>query len=196
MATDPFISRQDLSDYLGRDVTTDAGALMAVDAACQVCRTVAEQTFNRGTTTDIFDGTGTDALLLPELPVNSVGTVSVVTTTYPRTWTVAGTADWALNVQQGVLYATDTAGTSLFGCKWPAGRQNVSVTYVHGYDISTNGDMPRDVRRVALEIAARTLLQGVAISENMGDKAITYAAESTALMPTEKLILRKYRRAS
>lgn len=187
----PFISRQDLTDYLGRDVTTDDGALACVDAACDFCRDVAEQTFNEDTSTIYLDGTGTDALLLPELPVNSIGTVTVSDQSSPPTWTTAGAADYTLN-DNGVLLATDTEGTSLFGTTWPAGRQNILVTYDHGY---ANADLPRSIRMVALSLAARLLVQGPSKAETMGDVSVTYAAEATALMPTERLILRKYRRA-
>lgn len=189
---DPFISRQDLTDYLGRNVTSDAGALACVDAACEFCRDISEQTFNRGTTTEVFDGTGTDAILLPELPVNSIGTVQVFNG--EQTWTTAGTADYTLN-SNGMLLATDTAGTSGIGSAWPRGRQNIRVTYDHGYTIGTAGDVPSSVRMVALAAASRMFLQGPILSENLGDQNIRYAAESTALMPTERAILRKYRRA-
>lgn len=191
---DPFISRQDLSDYLGRNVTADDGALACVDAACDFVRDVAEQTFNRGTTTETFDGTGTDALLLPELPVNSIGSVSVSDTDSPPTWTLAGTADYALD-SRGVLLATDSAGTSGFGRVWPAGRQNIAVTYDHGYTIGTAGDVPSSIRMVALTVASRLFLQGPTIFENLGDLNVRYAAESTALMPNELRILRKYKQA-
>ena len=42
---------QDLTDYIGRDVTSDPGALMAIDAACDTIRDITEQDFNVGTTT-------------------------------------------------------------------------------------------------------------------------------------------------
>lgn len=189
-SSDAFITRTDLSDYLGRDVTTDNGALICVDAACDFVRDIAEQSFTRGTTTEYFDGTGTDSLLLPELPVNTVGTVSVSDSSQPPTWTTAGTADFALN-GNGILYATDTAGTSLFGRTWPEGRQNIRVTYDHGY---TTGDFPQSVRAVAIAIASRLFVQGPTTFEQLGDANVRYAAESTAVMPTEKAILRRYRR--
>lgn len=191
--TAAFVTRQDLTDYLGRDVTADPGALTCVEAACDFCRTVAGQTFNRGTTTAVFDGTGTDALILPEFPANSIGTVAVADSA--GSWTNAGSADYALN-GDGILYATDTGGTSLFGTSWPKGRQNVRVTYDHGWTIGSTGDLPGDVFMVALTVAARLLVQGPAMFESLGDLNVRYAAESTALMPTERLILRKYRRAT
>lgn len=185
---DPFISRQDLTDHLGKDVTSDDGALIAVDAACDIVRDVAEQTFNRGTSTVVLDGTGTDALMLPELPVVSVS--SVAASDSAGSWTTAGTADYSLN-GDGVLFATNTAGTSSFGSTWAYGRQNYRVTYVHGY---ADADLPRSVRRVALEVASRLFLQGPKLFESFGDVNVRYAAESTALMPTERLVLAKYRK--
>ena len=185
---DPFISRQDLTDYLGRDVTADDGALAAVDAACDIVRDIAGQTFNRGTSTVYLDGTGTDALVLPELPASQPGTV-----------TVNGTAitDYTL-ADNGCLfrgtvglsdpYWPDELPSTLV---WPKGRQNVAVTYGHGY---ADADLPRSVRMVALSIASRLIVQGPALEETSGDQRVKYAVASTDLTTTEQIILRKYRR--
>lgn len=183
-----FITVTELGDLLGRDLSADAAGTAVVEAACDICRDVAEQTFTAGTTTGTFDGTGTDALLLPELPVSSAGTVEIRDS--DGTWNAAGSADFSLN-DNGVLLATDTVGTSLFGSAWPKGRQNIRVTYVHGY---ATADMPESVKAVAKSVASRLILQGPAISEVIGENSVRYAAESTALMPTERLILTKYRR--
>jgi hypothetical protein len=175
---DPFIDSTDLSDYLGRDVTSDPGALIVLDAACDICRAVAEQQFNRGTTTYTLDGTGTDAILLPQLPVNSAGTV-----------TVGGTAvtEYTLN-GNGILFR-GTAGV-LPRPVWPEGRQNVVVTVDHGYDAA---DLPRDVRMVALSIAARLAVQGPAQEETVGQSRVKYSVAATDLTKGEALILGKYR---
>lgn len=175
---DPFISPQDVVDYLGRGTATDAILVMATDAACDTVRTYTEQTFNGGTSTVTLDGTGTDAILLPERPVNSVGTVTVN----------GGTVtDYVLN-GNGILFRGSVGVNQ--GSTWPMGRQNVSVTYSHGY---AEVDLPRDVRRVALEIAARTAGQGIARQESVGPVSITYAGASTDLSKGEMIILGKYR---
>lgn len=175
---DPFITVQDLTDYLGRDVTTDDGALIATDAACDICRTIAEQQFNRGTATTSYDGTGGDALLLTQLPVLSAGTVTVNGGTI---------TDYMLN-GNGILLR-GTAGEDPRPV-WPSGRQNVSVTYSYGYETV---DFPRDVRMVALALASRIMVQGVATEEQVGDVRIRYAGPATDLTNGEKAILRKYR---
>lgn len=186
---DPFISRDDLTDKLGRDVTGDDGALIAVDAACDICREFAEQDFNEvfGDTVTL-DGTGTDSLLLPQLPVSNAGTV-----------TVNGTAvtDYVLR-DDGLLIRRGTLGVpSAFWDEqpvprvWPTGRQNVTVTYDHGYPAA---DLPRSVRAVALSIASRLIVQGPAIEETVGDVRVKYALAETDLTYCERAILRKYRR--
>lgn len=188
---DPFISRQDLTDYLGRDVTADDGALIALDAACDTVRTMAEQTFNRTVGgTAVLDGTGTDSLLLPELPVTAAGTVLV-----------NGTAvdDYVLNgngvlFRRGPLSGVGTAtwdSDVVFPRTWPAGRQNITVTYDHGYE---DADLPRDIRMVALSLASRLIVQGVAVEETNGDVRMKYAGPAFDLTGTEKIVLRKYRR--
>ena len=111
-------------------------------------------TFNAGTSTILLDGTGTDALLLPEIPVSAAGTVLVA----------GGTVtDYVLN-GNGILFRKQT-GTdvdyteALLPIRWPTGRQNIQVTYSHGYE---SADLPRSVRMVALAVAARLVVQGPA----------------------------------
>lgn len=177
---DPFISQQDLTDYLGIDVTSDDGALIAIDAACDICRDVAERDFNLSTATLTLDGTGTDALLVPNryLPANAAGTV-----------TVNGTAETDF-----MLTGTGVLLRGSAGCyprpAWPFGRQNVTVTVDHGY---ADADLPRSVRMVALTVAARLVVQGAASEESVGDVRVKYAAAATDLTPGERRILGKYR---
>ena len=182
----PFISRQDLSDYLGRDVTADDGATIAVDSACAVVRTLTEQDFSETTETIYLDGSGTDLMFLPQRPVSAAGTVEVNGTavtdyTYTESGKLIRTSDdeptWSTwgQTYQPVAY-------------WPEGRQNVSVTYTHG------GSVPNDVRMVAMMIAYRLVTQGGATQEQVGDVRKTYAVAATDLTNGEKAILRKYRR--
>lgn len=185
MALLPFVTTQALSDRLGRDVTTDPGAVSAVDAACQICRTIAEQDFNAATVTISLDGSGTDCLLLPQRPVGGAGTVTVnggTITDYMLTangMLVRGTA--------GARYAT--GGWPV----WPLGRQNVTVTFDYGYQVV---DVPADVQEVALNVAMRAVVQGVAQSETVGDVATTYKVGADDLNANELRILHKYRGAS
>jgi hypothetical protein len=176
---DPFISPQDVVDYLGRGGTADPGIIIAIDAACDICRTVAEQTFNEVfSDTAILDGTGTDALLLPKLPVNAVGTVFVDSTPV---------SDYSLN-DNGILFR-GSAGVDPRPV-WPKGRQNIMVTYDHGF---TEVNLPRDVRMVALSIASRLVLQGPAIEESVGDVRVKFGVNATDLSTGELRILKKKR---
>lgn len=174
----PFITVQDVSDLLGRNLAGDPGAYLAIGAACDLCRLGAERQFTRGTTTASYDGTGTDAIVLNTLPVLNAGTV-----------TVAGSAitDYMLTTN-GVLLR-GTAGVDPRPV-WPQGRQNVTVTFEHGYDTLS---IPEDVRQVAINIATRVVVQGIAVEESIGDVSVKYAAPSLDLTPGEKLVLHKYR---
>jgi hypothetical protein len=175
---DPFITVEDLTAYLGRDVTADDGAVIAIDAACDICRTIAERQFNAGTSTIMLDGTGTDAVLLSELPVNTVGTV-----------TVNGTEETDYLLTDNGMLLRGTAGVYPREA-WDSGRRNVTVTYTHGYETI---DIPRDVRMVALSIASRLVIQGVALEEAQGTSRIKYAAAATDLTKGEERILAKYK---
>lgn len=174
----PFVTQQELSDYLGRDVTSDDGALFALTAACDICRDVAEQQFTAGTVTTSFDGAGTDVLILPERPVRTVGTV-----------TVDGTAETDYEFAADGRLLRGTAGPNPRPT-WPDGRQNISVTYEYGYETL---DLPHSVRMVALQIAARLVVQGVAKRETVGALSIDYATAATDLTAGETRILGRYR---
>jgi hypothetical protein len=174
---DPFISPTDLTDYLGRDVLSDPGAVIATDSACDIVRAFTGQQINRGTSTITVDGSGHDALLLPQLPVSSAGTVTIN----------GGTViDWVLK-DNSTLVRKAADYTEVV---WPEGRQNVQATVVHGWDPA---DVPRDLCMVALSIASRLVVQGVAASETVGETSIQYATAATDLSEGERQILRRYR---
>lgn len=188
----PFISREDLSDLLGEDLSSSDSALIAIDSACDVVRTEAEQTFNEVSSDEvILDGSGTDALLLPELPVTDVDSVTL------GDEVLAVDDDYVLN-GQGILLR-------VWPAVWTKGRQNVTVQYDHGYGDSV---FPRDVRVVALRVAVRIFKQpataaaaGVA-SESLGSYSISYTNSSSSssssedlITEAEKRVLRKYKQS-
>lgn len=180
---DPFISQQDLSDYLGRDVTSDPGALMACDAACDMIRDLAEQDFNASTETVNLNGTGTDCLLLPQRPVLTAGTVLVN----------GGTVtDYIAPTPEGFLYRGTTSSSSCWGSVWPRGRQNIRVTYDFGYEVLPTNNVPRSIRMVALAIANRLVIQGAAQSETVADVTVNYGMAATDLTAGERNILYHY----
>lgn len=182
----PFLSLTDLSDYLGRDVTSDDGATIVVDSACEIVRTLAEQEFDAATSTVTLDGNGTDTIFLPQRPVSGAGTVTVNGGTITD-YTFNSEGRLTRTSEDDPEYAT-WPRTEVSSAYWPAGRQNVEVTYDHGETV------PSDVRMVALSIAYRMITQGGATSEQVGDVRKTYAASSTDLTNGEKAILSKYRR--
>lgn len=167
---------------LGRGSSSDPGMTIAVDAACDMVRTFTEQTINQISDSWTTNGHGGGAILLPELPATQVQEVKVDGTTV---------TDYVLE-DNGILRRT--AGTADYdvyqGGTWPEGIQNVRVTYTHGY---AGTAVPRDLKMVALAIAERLVVQGVAVSEQVGAARVTYAGPATDLTSTEKIILSKYR---
>lgn len=177
MAT-PFVTLTDISDLLGRDVTSDAGATAALSAACAICRSEAQQEFNAGTATIYLDGSGTDALVLAQAPA-TVGTVAISGSTITDYTTTA----------DGLLLRGSAGSTPR--PVWPRGRQNVQVTYSYGYADLT---VPEDVCAVATDLTIRTIVQGPAQSETVGDVSISYGVPNARdLTENERRILRRYR---
>jgi len=175
----PFISVQDFIDLTGRGGTADPGLLIAIDAACETVRAMTELNVNRVTGgTATLNGNDSDTLLLPQRPVYGAGTVVLN----------GGTITDYCYDANGVLYRgtadADPRGT------WPSGRQNVVVTYDYGW---LDDDIPRDIRMVALQLASRIAIQGVAVEESMGQTRVRYAGPALDLTNGEKAILQKYR---
>ena len=174
---DPLISEQDLADYVARPAAaSDPAATAAVDAASEVCRTIAEQVFNQvEDDVVVLNGTGTRKLNLPELPVIEVSEV-----TNGNDEALVADDDWVLS-SDGMLYRV--------GGNWVKGDQNFTITYTHGY---ADEDLPRDVRMVALALAGRIYMQGPAVFESIGNRQVRYAGPAMDLSATENVILRKH----
>jgi hypothetical protein len=188
---DPFISRDDLADHLHLptgQLDDNEAALQAVDAACDWVRDLTHQTLNHvEDDVVLLDGTGTDALLLPETPVEEVSLV-----------VVAGdedATDWSFALHDsGVLMRmwAPEGSVAPTAAVWPKGRNNVEVTYTHGY---ADADFPRSIRKLALKIAARFYENpSGAVFESLGQRSVRYQADPLDLSTTEKLIIRKHRR--
>ena len=137
---------------------------------------------------------------LPERPVTNVGTVVVngvtkgtldyVSTSDGKLFASSGTAQWTTwNNDFTTGWCWIRGGTAF----WPAGRQNVVVTYDHGYTDGTVAAVPADVRMVALSLASRLALQGPAMAETVGSDSVRWATASTDFTNGEAMILRKYR---
>ncbi len=200
----PFISAQDLSDYLTRDVTSDPRTVIAVDAACEIVRGYLMQQVNLvlGDVVQV-DGTGTYSLVLPELPVIEVSDVTVYDTNGENAETLVVNDDYVLG-NAGVLWR--------MGKRWRPGKRNVWVTYSHGWDIAEETyaygytdptpTVPTDIRMVALQVATRAFLSGATgaglmRSETIGKYGYTTAGDAgtspSGLLKGETRVLDRYR---
>ncbi len=117
-------------------------------------------------------GSGTKALLLPELPVVAVTAVTLndeAITTY--------TAD----LDNGVLFRVG------WGAVWNVGFSNVTVTYDHGYT-----EIPFNIRRAVIELAkvgyhSAGRVPGIS-SEITGPFAITYSGTTNDAEVHDKIL--------
>ncbi len=128
-----------------------------------------------------LDGSGTDALLLPNFPVSDVFLVTV-----GGTELVADT-DYTLG-PAGILYR--------LGATWALGRANVAITYTHGWGeigSDSGNEVPMTIREAALSYArgifeaGSTPSSGIA-GETLGAYSYTVSSASlAAAAATERL---------
>jgi hypothetical protein len=187
--TTPFISRADLGDFMGQDLTGNDMAGIALDTACETVRTFVRRQLNYVPDDEItLDGSGTDTLRLPEWPVFGDVTVTVDET---------ATTDYVL--QESRLVRTDG------GC-WARGISNVAVTYSHGYavqegDVADPGPqrVPSDLRQVALAIAAglmsvsETRFHTVSPRDTVGGSAPVEGPAPAVLTEDQQRVLTNYK---
>lgn len=182
-----------MASHLGKgtaDLDTDPKALQCVDIACDTIRKITGQEINvaHGGTA-VLDGTGTDHLPLPQRPVLNAGTV------IESGGTLTLDTDYKLGAN-GVLYRLPGVidngwGDSQLRTYWWPGRQNIVVTYSHGY----SDGVPSAIRGVALALAARLYSQdsGV-VFESLGQRSVRWDKAASELTGTEKLVLENLKR--
>lgn len=180
----PFIGLNDINEYLRID-TDDDMAIIACDAASEIVRGYADQTFTLVEDDEVvLDGTGTPLLYLPERPIVTLDSVIQrnADLSVASAATLVSGADYILG-EFGAVFL-------LNGAVWTEGRQNIYVTYSHGYDT-----VPSDVRMVALQIAARIYDVGQVENESTGSYSATYVKGGAGLTDFESNVLYRYRPA-
>lgn len=198
-----FCSVADLEDWLQIAIAEDktASAQRAIAEASASIRNYCHQAFDEAEDDEVtLDGTGTHKLLLPQLPVVEVAAVEVED--YNGDMDALDVDDYRLG-QHGILYRLDAV--------WPAGIQNIQVTYSHGYET-----IPDDIQAICVRAAGRAYQAGLRADEaggvpgiastSLGDYAVSFGAEGGAgqegilgasaahlLLPSEKRTLDAYR---
>jgi hypothetical protein len=182
----PFITTTELTEKLGQDAVTARGTA-CITAACDVVRLYTGLSITPGTTTVELDGTGTDTLPLPERPILNAGTV------VESGGTLVLDTDYVIG--DGVLYRKPgviDSGWSYPELRtyWWPGRQNVEVTFEHGYTTT-----PPEIKETALTIAGRlfTRTDPDVVFESQGQRSIRWR-DGEGMNGTEKLVLDLYRR--
>lgn len=165
---------------------TDVQAVLALDSAEALIRTYCDQSFDL-IEDDIvlLDGTGSRSLLLPQLPIIAVTSVS--TFDEDDTETELDPSEYVVTETNGILWRKSHRDV------WCRGIANVSVTYDHGY-----AELPADLMGAIMDIAARGLASSVGgevQAEAIGTYSVTYAdsASGGGLQDGERLVLDRYR---
>lgn len=183
----------------------------ACDAACQVIRDYLHQTINL-VRDDIvtLHGRGREMVILPQLPVVDV------TSVFEDEDELIEDDDYVWD-DAGIVYRR----ASVLSLAWSFGRNNVVITYDHGWAITdddvvepNSGDepvvelVPSDIRMVAKALAARMLRAGnVSVAAGSGgivketigdysyelDSASASAERSLDLLDVEKAALDRYK---
>jgi hypothetical protein len=179
---------------------TDLVQAISLEAASAAVRGYCDRQFDYVEDDELtIDGSGGEALLLPELPVYDVA----VTYVDPDgDEDEVDTEDYAIDFPNGILYRHNE------GC-WTRGRQNVLVTYSHGYVLpdETPPDgvqaLPDDLQMVVLQIASRVVANPdgrAASAETIGSYSVTYGDRSSngstvhaTILPLESSVLDRYR---
>ena len=105
------------------------------------------------------DGTGRAALMLPNLEIDSVYSLTVAGTAWTSEQIATLTAD------DGVIYLEADSPISV----WPSGRKNITLHYVHGRS-RPPGPITRAALMLAKEYAVKSDVPGRATATSIGDQ--------------------------
>jgi hypothetical protein len=149
-----YITIDDLADYMEVDVLTTENALGAIYAAEAAVRQYLGQDITSSEGVEYHDGTGRQVMRLRQRPVRRVNYITVDEV-------ALDSGDWKLRGSRVALpngYFT-----------W--GYDNVAVSYLHGYDLTSQGNyaIPADIRLVTLSAARRAY-------QARGDSAVAAGA--------------------
>jgi len=195
-----FCTVDDVSALLQIEIV-DASAVesceRAIKEATEVIKNYCQQELSQVTEKITIDCAGGTRIFLPELPV------SAVTRVVSDDTLLTANTDYKLG-QRGILYRVTGY--------WPAGIQNVEITYTHGF-----ATMPDDIVGVCARSASRVYQSGLRAKEQdgvmgivslaLGDYSVSYGSESgggmcegvlgvsaaRVLLLSEKDILNRYR---
>lgn len=133
------------------DAQANETATAALDAACSDIRLYCAQTFDLVETDEVeLHGTGRATLLLPQLPVVAINTVTInkgLTSELVVT-------DYRCELSTGVLFRAPSTTVDpwcagyAWTSAWPVGFLNITVDYDHGYTT-----IPASLVRVAVRLA-------------------------------------------
>jgi hypothetical protein len=158
-----FATPEDLRLLLRLPTIDEAAATLLLDLATSaVLAEIRQDVVQVVNDVVTLDGTGTTTLLLPQIPVTAVESVT------ERGLPLAVDADYTWS-GAGVL-------TRLCG-RWPTRPRSVQVVYTHGYP---DGELPGILRTVTVQAAARVWVNPRQMtSESIGDWSGSFGAAGT-----------------
>jgi hypothetical protein len=178
-----FAEVEDLAAFLHMDpslLEDDEGAAMALDAAEVIIKTYTKQDIEETSETVYIDGPRNSALLLPQLPVTTVTTVTEDGTS------LTVSEEYFLDDEHGVLYRC--SGDRYSPVYWSQGTLNIAVTYTHGYET-----IPADVKLVTCSAAGRIFDHAGVTQETASGYSASYDSASVFLSAGERAVLDRYR---
>lgn len=170
-----FASVAELGTHLQTSIGVDkqASAQLALDMATGLIKADLGQQVDQVTETITLPADGSDVLLLPEIPVTAVASVTYDGAVLPATdytWTRAGII------------------TRAKGYFW---EEPTTVTYTHGYAAA---DVPVALKALCLSVAARYFGNPKGYDSKSGDNfAVSYYRSQGALSDAERRMLNPFR---
>lgn len=188
-----FATADELATYLGTTFATDTRAELILDIATSQIQREARQTISRVTGDAVkLKGNWRNRLVLPEVPVVSVSSVTVLGLTY-----VAGSDysfDGVRSIYRGAVRFTPDSGDPTFvdaELHWGGPDLTIDVVYTHGYD-----PIPDDIKGLCLAMAARAYRNPTgAEAESIGQYSVTYGGGGEiAMTGSERKLVADWRR--
>lgn len=162
----------------------DALIQILVDAVADAIARFCYRNFLSHEYTEVYDGSGSNVLVLPNYPISSVESLALV-----NARTVADGLQPSVDLTERVDFAVTPYAIKLYSMIFPRGVANVAITYTAGYTTA-----PKDLQHAAAKWSARRYRE----MERLGQKSKTIGGETVLFDisendPDGEGILERYR---
>ncbi len=189
--TSPLLHRL---EYSSQDNETQELIEALIEVASEQIENYCFRSFAKGTYTEKINGSGGEYIILRNIPIESITSVKFRDQFTGDEETIDGT-EFTINDKVGIVYWNEfSESDSQFNGLWPEAQQNVTITYIGGYE-----EIPLPVQKVCADMVETmfdpSAANGAIEKEKLGEYFYQINVDKVNnLLTSQSNMLARYRR--